>query len=517
MRTDEVDYLVIGSGVAGLRAAIELSKHGSVFVITKDTLKESCTEYAQGGVAAALSDEDTITVHFEDTIKAGDGCCNDEAVHVLVQEGPERIRELIDWGAEFDKNGTKLSFTLEGAHSRKRVLHSYGDSTGRELERVLINKVKKLENVKKYDFAYFLDFIVESNKCFGAYVIKDDNIHAVLSKATVVATGGGGQIFSRTTNPMVATGDGIAAAYRAGVVLKNMELIQFHPTSLYAPRAPQFLLSEALRGEGAKLLNVQGSRFTLNYHQDGELAPRDVVSRAIVYELERTACKQVFLDITHLEKDFVKNRFPRIYTTCLKYDIDITSERIPVTPAAHFFMGGIATDTRCQTNIEGLYAAGEVACTGVHGANRLASNSLLEGLVFGQKAGLNASYHKKTAAPVLKTNMEFSKIKTPDEALSRVRKTMWKKVGIIRDGESLLDAIESLERLTYLTTKIYGTRFENEIKNMIQTASLIALSAYERRCSIGAHYRSDYPDKCRKEDLCLKKDPDSFKTKIYTI
>ncbi|MCI4627055.1 MAG: FAD-binding protein, partial [Candidatus Magnetoovum sp. WYHC-5] len=412
-----------------------------------------------------------------------------------------------------------LSFTLEAAHSRKRILHSHGDSTGKELERVLINKVRGLANVERYAFAYFLDLIVENGRCYGVYVLKDNEISAVLAKATVLATGGGGQIFSRTTNPMVATGDGFAAAYRAGALLRNMEFVQFHPTSLYAPSAPQFLLSEALRGEGGILINIYGEQFAKKYHSDGELAPRDVVSRAIVSELERTACRNVFLDITHLEKGYIKGRFPRIYTTCLKYDIDIATEKVPVTPAAHFFMGGIDTDVECKTNIEGLFAAGEVACSGVHGANRLASNSLLEGLVFGQRAGKSAARYGGISVHVslelLKAPGHFDKIENPDEVRNQIRRLMWKNVGIIRTASLLEEAIGFIEGLKEITTRTYGTRFENEIKNIAHTALLISKMAYERKCSVGAHFRADYPEKCNLKDIFIKRTEDLSLPIIY--
>ncbi|RME64349.1 MAG: L-aspartate oxidase, partial [Nitrospirae bacterium] len=379
----KTDYVVVGSGVAGLRAAIELASDGEVIVITKDIPTESSTEYAQGGVAVALSDEDEVGIHYEDTLRAGDGLCNEEAVRVLVTEGPERIQELIDWGAEFDREGSKLAFTLEAAHSRRRILHAHGDATGKEIERVLLNKVRSLNNVKKLSRTMTVDLIVKDNLCRGVLLIKSQKWLVVLARATIMATGGAGQLYLRTTNPSVCTGDGMAMALRAGAVLEDMEFIQFHPTALAIKRGPQFLLSEAMRGEGGILKNSRGERFMFSYHPDGELAPRDVVSRAIWQEMERTNSEHVLLDVSHLEGEFLKKRFPRIYETCLRFGIDITKEPVPVAPAAHFIMGGIKTDTGGRTTLKGLYAAGEVACTGVHGANRLASNSLLEGLVYG--------------------------------------------------------------------------------------------------------------------------------------
>ncbi len=387
MQKETVDFLIIGSGVAGLRAAIELAPHGSVLVVTKDRPSESSTEYAQGGIAAVMSDEDQVGIHFDDTLKAGDGLCKEDAVKTLVEEGPDRIMELIGWGAEFDKEGTTLDLTIEAAHSRRRILHSHGDSTGKELERVLLKKVRSLPSVRKYPFAFTVDLIVCDGECRGAYVLREGEITALFARATILTTGGAGQLFSRTTNPLVATGDGMAIAFRAGAILEDMEFVQFHPTSLYYPTAPHFLLSESMRGEGAVLLNIHKQRFMPDYHQLGELAPRDIVSRAIISEMVKTESNHVFLDLRHMGKKFVKKRFPKIHETCLQYDIDITEDLIPVSPAAHYIMGGIKTNRDGETNIKGLYAAGEVACTGVHGANRLASNSLLEGLVYGARTG----------------------------------------------------------------------------------------------------------------------------------
>ncbi|MBF0338085.1 MAG: L-aspartate oxidase [Nitrospirae bacterium] len=497
MRVVEIDYLVIGSGVAGLRAAIGLAAGGSVYVITKDEVRESSTEYAQGGIAVALSDEDTIGIHFDDTIKAGDGLCNEEAVRVLVNEGPERIMELISWGAEFDRSGSKLAFTMEAAHSRRRILHAHGDSTGREIERVLITKARNMPEINKYSFAFVLELVVLDGRCYGAYVLRDGQVEAVLARATVLATGGAGQVYLRTTNPAVTTGDGIAVAHRAGADIADMEFVQFHPTSLFAPLAPQFLLSEALRGEGAILRNIHKEQFARNYHPEGELAARDIVSRAIVAEIQRTNARHVYLDITHLESEYVKWRFPRIYRTCLKYDIDITTELIPVSPAAHYLMGGVRTDTWGCTSIAGLFAAGEVACTGVHGANRLASNSLLEGLVFGARvatAALDTTNHRvDITKSALTLPLCRTRIENADEIRQAIRKVMWDKVGIIRSAQSLSEALDNLRKWEHILEDTYATRYDNEVKNMLAVACLIANAALRRDNSVGAHYRSDCP------------------------
>jgi L-aspartate oxidase len=495
MRTETVDFLIIGSGVAGLRAAIELAPYGSVLVVTKDKPSESSTEYAQGGIAAVVSDEDRVGIHFEDTLKAGDGLCSEEAVKTLVEEGPERIVELISWGAEFDREGLKLALTLEAAHSRRRILHSHGDSTGRELERVLLTKVRSMPSVRKYPFALTTDLIVNDHECHGAYVLQGREVSALFAKATVLATGGAGQIYSRTTNPPVATGDGMAIALRAGAELEDMEFVQFHPTSLYLPSAPHFLLSESMRGEGAVLLNSGKQRFMEDYTPMAELAPRDVVSRAIISEMVKTGSNHVYLDLRHMEKEFIKKRFPRIYATCLLYGIDITEDLIPVSPAAHYFMGGVKTTLHGETNIRGLYAAGEVACTGVHGANRLASNSLLEGLVFGARAGAAAVRSTVMPSETADYNLRPDIIEESETIRNSLRTLMWEKAGIIRCAGSLAEARERLCSWKQITERDFLTRSELELKNMIMISGLIVEAALARKGSVGAHYRSDYKDK----------------------
>lgn len=490
------DYLVIGSGIAGLRAAVELARHGKVIVATKDIPTESNTEYAQGGVAVALSDEDRVGIHFEDTMNAGDGLCNEDAVRVLVQEGPDRILEMIEWGAEFDKDGSKLVFSMEAAHSRKRILHAHGDSTGKELERVLINKVMSLKAIERLPFSMALDLIVEDGICRGAYILRNGEIFAIYAKAIILSTGGAGQVYSRTTNPSVATGDGLAIAWRAGALLEDMEFVQFHPTALFASAAPQFLLSEAMRGEGAILRDVQKEAFMKEYHPMAELAPRDIVSRAIMSRMVQTHSSYVYLDLTHLDGDFIKRRFPRIYTTCLKYDLDITKYPIPVSPAAHYIMGGVKTDFDGATNIRGLYAAGEVACTGVHGANRLASNSLLEGLVFGYRAGCKAAEHGREPFRLKQLGSPPATGSEPaypnmEEIRTTIRRVMWEQVGIIRSKESLQTAQDELGTWHDVMNRHFLTRRGLELKNLLTTAYLITQAALARCGSVGAHYRSD--------------------------
>src|SRR5215831_13209564 len=388
-KTYYADYAIVGSGVAGLRAAIELSSAGSVLVLAKSDLSESATAYAQGGIAVALSDEDEIGLHEQDTLAAGDGLCRHESVALLVEEGPKYIQELIEWGTEFDRAGTKLAFTREAAHSRSRILHAHGDSTGREISRALLARAHSIPHMHLRAHAFTTELIVERGRVAGLCFINetDGALHELRAGAVLLATGGLGQIYRETTDPEVATGDGMAIAYEAGAVLSDMEFVQFHPTALAIQGAPRFLLSEALRGEGGVLRNIGLERFMKKYHEAQELAPRDVVARAIVSEMQRTQSTHVYLDMTKKSEEFLRKRFPRIYETCLGYGLDLASDLAPVCPAAHYMMGGVRTDLRGRTSLPGLYAAGETAATGVHGANRLASNSLLEGLVFGAITG----------------------------------------------------------------------------------------------------------------------------------
>jgi L-aspartate oxidase len=502
------DFLIIGGGVAGLRAAVELARNGDVLVVTKDAPSESSTEYAQGGVAVALSDEDEIAIHVEDTIRAGDGLCNRKAVATLVEEGPMRIRELIVWGVEFDQEGSRLAFTREAAHSKHRVLHAQGDSTGHEILRVLIDKVRVSKRTTKIDFAFTQELIVERGRCVGAVVVRQNErrLFIISARAVLLATGGAGRLFERTTNPPVATGDGMAMAWRAGAQLMDLEFIQFHPTALYRHDAPQFLLSEAMRGEGGMLRNIHGLRFMERYHPARELAPRDVVTRAIHDEMTATGADHVYLDVTHLSAEYVRKRFPRIYQTCLSYGVDITEAPIPVSPAAHYIMGGVATDLWGATTIPGLFAAGETACTGVHGANRLASNSLLEGLVFGERAGLGAARYaskqdrpgqppKRVRSAVERLPTDVFTASDVDYVRTSLRKTMWENVGIIRNRKGLTTAIKKLREWDRIVKHPPLDRSVLELKNMITLSLLIARSALLREGSVGAHYRSDYPKK----------------------
>ncbi|MFM8552634.1 MAG: L-aspartate oxidase [Nitrospiraceae bacterium] len=500
------DFLVIGSGVAGLRAAIELSRHGRVIMLTKGHPLESSSIYAQGGVAVALSEEDDVAIHLTDTVKAGHGLCREAAVRVLVEEGPARIQELIGWGARFDKIGGKFAFAREAAHSRSRILRARGDATGNEMVRVLLAEARRRKTIQHLGRHFTIDLMVEDGRCRGALVLNEvtGDRFILPAQAVLLTTGGAGQVYARTTNPPNATGDGMAMAYRAGAELEDMEFVQFHPTALYLPSSPPFLLSEAIRGEGGELRNIKGELFMQRYHPAGTLAPRDIVARAIWSEMAATRSRHVYLDVTHLDAAFIKRRFPTIYSTCLRYDIDMTEDWIPVSPSAHYMMGGVKTDTVGATSLPGLFAAGEVACSGVHGANRLASNSLLEGLVFGAraaKAAIASAARDPRAAEALPSHRagEWAAgppvdIEDADKLRSSLRRVMWGKVGVVRTRDSLVSATGQLSRWERALDRPFTTRLALEVKNMVQVGRCIAEAALWRQNSVGAHYRADFPD-----------------------
>ena len=487
----ETDFVVVGAGVAGLSAAIELASAGRVLIVAKDSLRESSSEYAQGGIAAALSDDDEVELHEHDTIVAGDGLCDVEAVHTLVEEAPAAIERLIEWGAAFDREGAKLLFAREGAHSRNRVLHAHGDSTGREIVRTLRHKARSIENISFHTFAAVTDLLRQEGEIAGvlAFDEKTQQTVSVSARAVLLATGGLGRVFENTTNPDVATGDGVACAYRAGAAVSDIEFVQFHPTALYVPSAPRFLLSEALRGEGAYLRNASGERFMERYHPLKELAPRDVVSRAIVMELRATGDPSAFLDLTHLPPSFVRDRFPRIYETCMQYGVDLERTPAPVRPAAHYAMGGVKTDLLGRTSLQRLFAAGEVACTGVHGANRLASNSLLEGVVFGARAGqaMSALPPMSVGRPELVDILKFPAITERD-----LRAIAWNACGVLRNGPELVAAYKRLSSRAFEECSA-PDRAKFELRNMHQVALLLSLAAIAREESRGGHYRTDFP------------------------
>jgi len=482
----DADFLVVGAGVAGLRAAIELAPAGRVLVVAKDALRESSSEYAQGGIAVALGDDDHVSLHEQDTLVAGDGLCDGLAVRALVEEGPAAVRELIEWGAEFDREDGVLAFTREGAHSRHRVLHAHGDSTGREIARALYHHAAALPNVSFRTYSAVTDLLIEDGEAAGA-VVYDESMGAsarVYARAVLLATGGLGRVFLDTTNPDVATGDGVAMAWRAGAEISDLEFVQFHPTALHLEGAPRFLLSEALRGEGAYLLNNAGERFT------DELAPRDIVSRAIVTEMRRTSAEHVYLDLRHLGGAFLERRFPRIYNTCMRYGLDLGAAPAPIAPAAHYAMGGVRTDLDGRTSVARLYAAGEAACTGVHGANRLASNSLLEGVVYGKRAA--AAMLPWAGKPAVERGASEPE-HYPCTTEEQVRRAASQYCGIVRDGEALERACRWFEsnRTEAAPPSLAGY----QLRNMHAVVWLIARCALARRESRGAHYRSDFPAK----------------------
>ena len=496
----ETDFIVVGSGIAGLRAAIELAQAGArVTVLTKDRTSESNTEYAQGGIAVALSDDDEVALHEEDTLNAGAGLCDGTAVRAMVEDGPRYIQELISWGTEFDREGGRLVFTREAAHSRRRILHAHGDSTGHEIVRALIARARAEKEIAFVAHAATDALLVSEGRVRGVRYL-DPLVRApreLWARAVVLASGGAGQVFLHTTNPEVATGDGMAMAYAAGAELSDMEFVQFHPTALNVEGAPRFLLSEAMRGEGGVLRNAEGERFMARYHEREELAPRDIVSRAIVAEMQRTATRTVYLDMTDLDPRFVRRRFPKIDETCRRYGLDITEDPLPVSPASHYCMGGVRTDLEGRASLAGLYAAGEVACTGVHGANRLASNSLLEGLVFGARAGRAAAadFADERVVPRAgagEDEREVSAARASGEiALAvrkRVRRLMWERVGIIRSRESITRALLEFEQIA-------RAPLARASRNFLNVATLIARSALWREESRGAHYRTDFPQR----------------------
>ena len=514
----DTDVLIVGSGAAGLRAALAASERARVTLITKTTLTESNTHYAQGGIAVAMNLDDTVALHIKDTCAAGAGLCDVKAVEMMVSEGIPRVAELLDWGANFDWEGTLPRFTQEAAHSRRRIVHK-GDATGRETTDVLIQRVLSTKNIHVLQNTFAIDLLTNADPtkdrqapvtCYGVTAIVDEQVVSIRAKVTILATGGLGRVYPCTSNPTVATGDGFAAAWRAGCEMVDMEFVQFHPTTLFLDGAPNFLISEAVRGEGGQLISIRGERFMEKYHEKGELAPRDVVSRAIQIEMELTGFPCVYLDITHKPAEFIHERFPTISETTKHYGLDISIDLIPVRPGAHFMMGGIRTNTATETNLNGLYACGEVACTGVHGANRLASNSLLECLVYGARAGINAAAfaalqpsHPPDILPTGNTRpSQMPRVETdlaPIEAVKdAIRETLWENVSIERNGEGLRQTLAELKDLTTDLGSVPATpgpsdRALIEAVNMLNVALMITESALARTESRGAHYRADFP------------------------
>ncbi|HLZ54569.1 MAG TPA: L-aspartate oxidase [Verrucomicrobiae bacterium] len=514
----QFDFIVLGSGIAGLSFALKVAPRGRVAIVTKKDRAESNTNYAQGGIAAVTSKEDSFELHVRDTLTAGAGLCKESVVRTIVEEGPARIQELIELGMKFSERdapaedgGKELDLGKEGGHSKRRILHAK-DVTGREIERALLNAVARQPNIQIFENHIAIDLITsqklgraDTNRCLGAYVFdkKANRVWAFTAPVTLLATGGCGKVYLYTTNPDIATGDGVAIAYRGGAAIADMEFVQFHPTCLYHPQAKSFLISEAVRGEGGVLRTLDGREFMDAYHPLKSLAPRDIVARAIDSEMKKSGAEHVWLDITHRPARFLIERFPNIHQTCLRYGIDITREPIPVVPAAHYQCGGVVTNVDGETDIAGLYAVGEAACTGLHGANRLASNSLLEALVCAQRAA-----EKAIAQPLQKIEMEIplwqsGNAHNPDEMVvvshnwDEIRRLMWDYVGIVRTNKRLERAAKRIANLQDEIREYYWNFIVTsdllELRNIATVAELIVRCAQLRPESRGLHYNLDYP------------------------
>ena len=497
--TVECEFLVLGSGIAGLYAAHTASRfYSDVVVLTKRGIDDTATERAQGGIAAAVGPSDSPALHYEDTLKAGADLCDPDAVRILVTEGPARIEELIQLGARFDRADGRLALTREGAHTQRRILHAAGDATGAEIQRVLSAAVRANSRIRVLEDHFVVDLLVSRGVCWGvlAWDSAAGRLRVFRSRIVVLATGGAGQVYRDTTNPPVVTGDGIAIAYRAGAEVMDMEFVQFHPTVLNLKGAPRFLISEAVRGEGGFLLNAHGERFMLRYHPLAELAPRDVVVRAILKELSASGGESVYLSLAHLNPQKVRERFPTITEQLKNYGLDLARDLIPVAPAAHYFMGGVKTGIYGETNIKGLYACGETACAGVHGANRLASNSLLDGLVFGGRIVEHARFFVPEPVETHAANEELTPLTDTDLAALRaeLRTLMQEHVGPVRTAAGLKTILRRFEEWEWLRTKEFPTPEGLEFRNMFDVAELIAEAALMRTESRGGHYRADYPE-----------------------
>jgi L-aspartate oxidase len=517
---NEFDFIVIGSGIAGLSFALQAAAHGRVAIVTKRARAESNTAWAQGGIASVTSTEDSFELHVKDTLEAGAGLCDEQVVRTIVTDGPARIRELIEFGVHFDERelpdgSHELDLGREGGHSKRRILHAR-DVTGREIERALLDAIAKHPHIKVLENHMAVDLItlgklgfVSSDRCLGVYVLNEatGEVVALRSDRVVLATGGCGKVYLYTTNPGIATGDGVAMSWRAGAKVANMEFIQFHPTCLFHPEARSFLISEAVRGEGARLTDARGREFMQRYHPKKELAPRDIVARAIDAEMKRTGAQCVYLDITHKPAEFIRDRFPNIYENCLRFGLDITKEPIPVVPAAHYQCGGVLTDENGASTLEGLYAIGEVACTGLHGANRLASNSLLEACVLAHRCcqaitarprTVNGAWVKELPPWTSGDAVDVDELVVIYHNWDEIRRLMWDYVGIVRTTKRLQRAATRLRNLEREIQEFYWnfkiTTDLLELRNLATVAGLIVDSALLRKESRGLHYTLDYPE-----------------------
>ena len=506
------DVLVIGGGLAGLRAANAVDHSLQVLVVTKESADQSSSHYAQGGIAGVLDPEDRFENHEEDTLRAGVGLCHRDVVEMVVREAPRRIEELVAWGTRFDRENGHLELGREGGHSHHRIVHALGDATGREVMRAVIERTRQQENVTIWENTFTVDLLTCEGACRGAIV--DHPRHGMIlvwARQTILCTGGAGRVYRESTNPPVATGDGHAMAFRAGAELRDMEFVQFHPTVLYIAGSSRSLITEAMRGEGGRLLDVHGRRFMPEYDERAELAPRDVVTRAIVSQMEATQHPCVYLDVSHLDASLVRRRFPGIAAACAKFGIDITREPIPVRPGAHYMIGGVTVDLRGATTLPGLWAAGEATSSGLHGANRLASNSLLEGLVYGAHAGEAAS---RAALETLGKGLRPWPVESPAGAASResldwgdirnsLTSLMWREVGVRREAASLEDAAQTIDRWQrYVLNQAVADRRGWELQNMLTVARLITEAALRRTESRGVHYRVDFPESDDRQWRC---------------
>lgn len=514
------DFLIIGSGLAGLYAALYASRFGKVTLITKSTIEQSNSFWAQGGIAAAMDPEDSTWFHIEDTLRAGRGLCNREAVEILVEEGRDRVIDLMALGMEFDTAEGGLELGLEGGHTKRRVLHAGGTSTGREMVSFLIAAVEKNPSITKFENTGVIKFLSDGNNCFGALVLDQEfRSSLIYSKSTILAAGGASALYKRTTNPKGSVGEGIALSYQAGAEIADMEFMQFHPTAFYSENGESFLISEALRGEGAYLLNGDRKRFMTEYSEYAELAPRDVVSRSIFHEMSKSSDNNVYLDLRHIESDYIINRFSNIYNFCINNGVDATTDLIPVAPAAHYTIGGVKTGLYGETNIKGLFACGEVASTGVHGANRLASNSLLECIVFAKRAVdgaltiLNDQTKPHDPDQIDLSELDLRYSESQSNELSKYKKTVSQvlnsNVGIVRTKQGVLGAIAKIEEISQALEKFSGY-YRMKLEMAIDVSLLIAKSALIREESRGVHIREDFPQEEAewKNHIVIKKGED---------